>query len=196
MTSLLFLLWGALLVTFFIGLILGYFWGKGCCRKSQDVCTKSDGEIQGQDIVEIDPKLDGEGYAIETLEGIGKHTGQRFRNIGIASVGDVLRQMQTPEQRQSMAETLGMKVSVLDEWASMADFLRIDTMDHQFAELATASGITTVSSLAKQHAKSLTKTMAKTNQGGRQLIAPTDPIESDVTTWIDTAKKMKTVIQA
>lgn len=195
MLSLLMLLWVGLVATLIVGLILGYFWGKNCCQSTHD-CKTSNKENTTPDVVEIDEKLDGDDYAIETLEGIGKHTGQRFREIGIATVGDVLRQLQTSQQRIETSEKLGMKASPIHEWAGMADFLRIDSMDHQFAELVHASGVLTVGDLARQNAKRLTKTMATKNKAGRQLIAPTDPIESDVAKWIETAKTMKAVIQA
>ena len=199
MTYLILHIWLGLLITFFLGLILGYIMGKSC-RSSGETCVKSapSNENTPVDANDIATKvdLDGEDYAVETLEGIGKHTGQRFRDAGISTVGDVLRKLRTPEQRQGFAETMGMKIEPINEWACQADILRIEGMDHQFAELVLLSGAHNVTEVANQNAKKFTKVMAKTNQSGRQLISPIDPQESQVKDWIKKAKKLSPVIQA
>ncbi|MGB1077067.1 MAG: DUF4332 domain-containing protein [Bdellovibrionales bacterium] len=200
MTYLILHIWLGLLTTFFLGLILGYLMGKNCkATCSQD--TSSD-ETDSKDNAPVDENdiatsvdLDGESYAVETLEGIGKHTGQRFREAGISTVGDVLRGLRTPEQRQDFATMMGMKIDPINEWACQADILRVEGMDHQFAELVLLSGAPTVSELAKQNPKQFTKLMTKTNQSGRQLISPVDPQEAQVKDWIKKAKKLSPVLK-
>ena len=211
MTYLVFEIWVALLVVFLLGLILGYCLGKcgrtTCPRKGDEKenyshnhnqsLDNTDNNMQSsaQETAEDTAQLDGEGYEIETLEGIGKHTGQRFREAGIATIGDVLRQLRSSGQRLAFAETMGMKADPIHEWASMADLIRVEGMGNQFAELVQACGVRTVADLAAQNASRLTKSMTETNHSGRQLIAPTDPEEHVVQDWISAAKSMPTIVE-
>ncbi len=192
MTYLILQIWVGLLVTFILGVIFGYVMGK--CSSSEE-CDTPQKKANDNKIVEIGSDFDSEDYAIETIEGIGKYTGERFRGAGISTVGDVLRQLNTPQKRQDFATKMDMKVSPVNEWAYQADIIRIESMDNQFAELVHLSGANNVEELAKQDVKKFTKKMCERNQSGRQLIAPIDPTEAQVKGWIKKAKKMQAIIQ-
>ena len=79
--------------------------------------------------------LDADEYLIETLEGIGPQTGNLFREYGVHTVGDFLRKLHRPASREQAAKDLNILVKPLHNWASMADLLRVDGLDHQAAEL-------------------------------------------------------------
>ena len=108
MTYLLLQIWIGLLITFILGVVLGYFMGKNCSssecgipqQKSND--NKSNKNTEEPEIPEVDASLDGDDYAIETIEGIGKYTGERFRGAGISTVGDVLRQLEHLSNAKSL----------------------------------------------------------------------------------------------
>jgi len=169
-----------LLIAFILGLILGWLLCKlfGCGRKSCD--TKVSPVVPAVVDLDTSVNLDGDGYAIETLEGIGPQTGDSFRGYGVATVGDYLRKLNQPQAREEAAEALGMsRVKMLHDWASMADLLRVDGVDHQYSELAWAAGVHTVGDLANADASALVAQMETVNNAGKQLIAPTVPSVSE-----------------
>lgn len=143
-------------------------------------------------IVELDTDvdLDSKSYGIQTLEGIGPRTGDLFRSIGVATVGDYLRKLHSPGLRVKAAEELSIKIEPLHEWASMSDLLRIAGVDHQFSELMHASGIQTVSDLAHSTGELLVAKMEAVNNAGPQLISPQVPDIGQVNEWIARAKTM------
>lgn len=199
MTYLILQIWLGLIITFILGIVFGYFMGKNCAQQDGKCCPTKDTSSPSEPAtfdgnLDTTVALDSEEYAIETLEGIGPRTGQLFRGVGVETVGAFLRELNTPEQRQLAAEKMGIKAEPIHEWASMADLLRIEGMDHQFAELAHASGVLTVAELASKKAKDLTKLMAKTNASGRQLISPIDPTNEQVSTWVKRATAIKPIV--
>ena len=153
--------------------------------------------VEASEVINLDTSidLDSDGYAIETLEGIGPKTGQMFRDYGIATVGDYLRKLYSHEAREQAAKDLEIRVKPVHEWASMSDLLRVQGIDHQYAELAFASGIQTVGQLASSNASDLADKMEATNKAGKQLIAPQAPSSDEVTHWVDVAKNMSIVVR-
>jgi len=191
-----------LLIAFILGLILGWLLCKlfGCCKAKGASCDTAVAPAMAAvpDVVDLDTSvnLDGDGYGIETLEGIGPQTGDSFRGYGVATVGDYLRKLNQPEQREEAAASLGMsRVKMLHDWASMSDLLRVDGIDHQYSELTWAAGVHTVADLAGSNAAALTAEMERVNNAGKQLIAPTVPTQSEVSSWISRAKNMKAVVR-
>jgi hypothetical protein len=138
--------------------------------------------------------LDADEYLIETLEGIGPQTGNLFREYGIHTVGDFLRKLHRPASRDQAAKDLNILVKPLHDWASMADLLRVEGIDHQWAELTLATGITTIGELANSNANDLVAEMTTVNSAGKQLVAPTVPNVDQVNAWINKAKNMSPVI--
>lgn len=209
-----------LLIAFLLGLLLGYLFGKMGSRKTN--CDKphheddmavpaaslaSAGDVQGfvsgyddEDdgtatmALDTNVDLDGEAYLIETLEGIGPQTGNLFRGYGIASVGDFLRKLHKPSVREQAARDLNILVKPVHDWASMADLLRVEGIDHQYAELAYATGVATVGQLASCNADELVAEMDAVNNAGKQTIAPTVPDAGEVQDWIARARGMSPVI--
>ena len=144
--------------------------------------------------LDTDVALDSDAYAIQTLEGVGPKTGDLFRGYGVASVGDYLRKLHSPERREQAADDLGILAKPLHEWASMSDLLRVEGIDHQYAELTSAAGIGTVADLAHSEADALAAKMEEVNKAGKQLIAPTSPSADEVNGWIARARGMKAVV--
>jgi len=186
-----------LLIAFLLGLFLGWLLGKMCCKKG--TCGKVAAVAPSVDLspltnLDTSVDLDGSGYDIETLEGIGPQTGKLFRGYDVPSVGAYLRKLHAPALRDKAASDLGIKIEPIHEWASMSDLLRVDGLDHQHSELAFRSGISTVGELANSDSSTLTAKMAQVNKAGKQLIAPTVPTVEQVSAWISQARGMKAVV--
>ena len=203
-----------LIVAFILGLIIGYLLCKICKKCSNGNCQKRNKEVKQSPaamaaagisslvsddddaVINLDSNvnLDGDDYEIQTLEGIGPQTGDLFRGYGIATVGDFLRKLHTPASRENAAKDLNILVDPIHKWASMSDLLRIEGIDHQFAELVTAVNVKTTFDLSHSDANTLTAKMEEANNAGAQLIAPTTPTTDQVASWIAQAKNIATVV--
>ena len=196
-----------LLAAFVFGFIMGALFfgtrGKNKRNKNKHDTTMSspsfddedDDELPDDDI-DIDTlvNLESDAYRIETLEGIGPQTGKLFRGYGVETVGDYLRTLNRPEKREAAAKALDIRVQPIHDWASMADLLRVEGIDHQYAELTYASGIRTVGELAHADPADLLARMETANNAGKQQIAPNAPDLGDIENWIARAKTMKSVV--
>ena len=200
-----------LLIAFLLGLLVGWLLCKLCCKSKiethyetdHDVDTAPKGFVSNYDAdvdnnatinLDTNVDLDTDGYAIETLEGIGPQTGTLFRNYGVATVGDYLRKLYKPAQREEAAKELNILVKPLHDWASMSDLLRVEGIDHQYAELVYATGVNTVAELGRFDANKLLGDMERVNSAGKQLIAPTLPTLNEVESWISKAGNMSPVV--
>ena len=138
--------------------------------------------------------LAGQGYEVETLEGVGPKTGKALRAAGIATLADFLLKGYKPQQRAEIATQISVRPKMIDSWASMSDLLRIEGVDHQTAELMVKSGVLTVTDLTTQQAESLQQVMEKTNKAGKRSIAPSVPSSEHIQQWIQAASKLKPVV--
>lgn len=138
--------------------------------------------------------LDAQGYSIETLEGIGPQTGELLRGYGVASVGDYLRKLNTPAQRTQAAKELEILEQPLHRWAAMADLLRVEGVDHQFAELLVEADVNCAGDLAACEAGTLAAKLYDVNNAGEKLIAPVSPPAEQIAPWVEKAKTMTQVV--
>ncbi len=223
MTYLIIQMFICLLIAFLLGLLIGWLLCKiFCCRKDKhcdtgatcdapqsamsstaapaaaaaSMASSSYDDEDDTVMIGLDTNvdLDADGYAIETLEGIGPQTGNLFRGYGVSSVGDYLRKLHAAPAREQAAKDLNILVKPLHDWASMSDLLRVEGIDHQYAELTYAAGIQTVNDLANSDASQLVNEMDRVNNSGKQHIAPTVPSADDVAGWIALAKNMSPVV--
>ena len=199
-----------LLIAFLLGALVGWLLCKLCCctgKSKQACCDKNDSNIIGaaaitplvsdnDTVIDLDTAvdLDGDGYGIETLEGIGPQTGDLFRGYGVATVGDFLRKLHNPVSREQAAKDLNIMVDPINKWASMADLLRIDGVDHQFSELLTAANIRTIFDLSKSDPQNLAAHLEEVNNAGKQLIAPTSPSAEQTQDWVSKARNIADVV--
>lgn len=207
----------SLLIAFILGFILGYILAKprGEQKKKAVVDDIHDSgtdaadanaamkDKTSQDVADFDMAvinldtnvdLDAQEYDIQTLEGIGPQTGDIFRGYDIATVGDYLRKLHSPVARKQASQDLNVLEKPLHDWASMADLLRVEGIDHQYAELVYASGISVVSQLANSDADELLNEMATVNDAGKQKIAPELPTAEEVHDWVARARGSSPVV--
>lgn len=205
----------ALLVALLLGMFLGFLLCKIVSGEKKAKSETLDEDDQDDDLDEVNEMvgsadfdddegavihldtsvdLDSEQYHIQTVEGIGPSTGDLFRGYGVATVGDYLRKLHAPHQRAQAEKDLNILRQPLDNWASMADLMRIEGVDHQFSELMQASGVATVKDLANSNAQDLAPHMEEVNNSGKQLIAPTSPRPEQIEAWIGQARGMAQVV--
>jgi predicted flap endonuclease-1-like 5' DNA nuclease len=146
--------------------------------------------------IDLDSKVDlkSEGYGVQNIEGIGPKTAGELKIIGIHNVADLLKNAYNNSQRDYLSKQLKLRVDFINKWASMSDLLRIDGIDHQFAELISSSGVKTIKGLAVKDANNFVKRMEEINTSRSKLISPIVPNAEQVSNWIEQAKNMKEVV--
>ena len=131
-------------------------------------------------------------YEIEEIEGIGKGYGKQLSKIGIRTTADLLKKYQADSSLSSVVGAMKQEKWVVQSWVSMADLLRIDGVDGQFAELLYFSGIHSVQQLALFNPSNLARKMERTNE--EQHRVKTTPNVSTVIKWISLAKTLNKVV--
>ncbi|MEE9396760.1 MAG: DUF4332 domain-containing protein [Methylococcales bacterium] len=132
-------------------------------------------------------------HPIEKIEGIGKSLGNHLRNIKIKTTKDLIEKCGTSTGVQQVAKAAKVEGSVVREWVSMADLMRIPEMGGQFAELLQASGIQSVLDLGNEDAQSLAAKMELINQ--REHRVPESeklPGAREVAQWVESARALST----
>ena len=99
-------------------------------------------------------------HKIEKIEGIGKSLGNKIRKTGVKTTKDLLKTCSTKTGFQQVVEATKVPEDTVTQWVSMADLMRIPSVDGQIAELMFASGITSPEVLAKANSIALADEMA------------------------------------
>jgi predicted flap endonuclease-1-like 5' DNA nuclease len=151
---------------------------------SPKVTTKADRSIYSYVSLEQD---------IEAIEGIGPIYGHRFRGLGVAVVGDLLRKGATPIGRSELARRVEVSTTILKKWVNQADFFRLRGVGTQYADLITATGVETVIDLSTRSPKDLYQQIRIINLN-KNLVRRTPPLQT-LRRWIHHAKRLTPVIK-
>ncbi|NLA26602.1 MAG: DUF4332 domain-containing protein [Firmicutes bacterium] len=131
-------------------------------------------------------------YKIEDVEGIGEVYGKQLREAGIKDTDGLLAATGTPKERKELAEKTGLSAKRILTWANMVDLYRVDGIGSEYSELLEAAGVDTVPELAQRNPANLAKAMAEVNASKK--LTRRVPGESEVTKWIEQAKKLPRVL--
>jgi len=127
-------------------------------------------------------------YKINEIEGIGPVYAEKLNAANINTTEDLLAQCETPAGRKTVAETTGLKTTVLLKWANRADLMRISGVGPQFSELLEMSGVDTVKELRHRNAENLSTKIAEVN--AEKNLSNAAPSTATVDRWISQAKDM------
>ncbi len=130
-------------------------------------------------------------YEIEEIEGVGKGYGKQLREMGYKTSLSLLQNCPDKKAINAVAVKMKQEYWVVESWVSMADLLRIQGVNGQFAELLYFSGIHSVQRLALFNATNLTKKMERTNKKEHR-VKETPSVEA-VREWIAIAKKLESM---
>ena len=139
------------------------------------------------------PELKPLSHPIEKIEGIGKSIGNHLRNIKIKTTNDLIEMCGSAKGVQQVVTAAKVEESVVREWVSMADLMRIPDVGGQFAELLRASGIQSVLDLANEDAQNLAAKMELVNH--REHRVPESeklPGAREVARWVESARVLST----
>jgi predicted flap endonuclease-1-like 5' DNA nuclease len=131
-------------------------------------------------------------YKIEDLEGVGEALGQKFREAGIKDTDTLLTGSKKPAQRKHLAEKTGISEKMILKFANMVDLYRINGIGSEYSELLEAAGVDTVPDLARRNPQNLAQKIAEVNDVKK--LARRIPTESEITKWVDQAKKLPRIL--
>ncbi len=83
-------------------------------------------------------------YPLEKLPGISQETVALFKAYGITNTQQLLKQTQTLEAQQLLANNLKIKLQYVRKWSALADLARIKSVGCTYCGLILHSGIVSV----------------------------------------------------
>jgi predicted flap endonuclease-1-like 5' DNA nuclease len=129
---------------------------------------------------------------IVDVEGIGTKYADKLKKIGINTTDALLKAGATPKARKELAEKTGIGDALILKWVNHVDLYRIKGVGSEYSELLEAAGVDTIPELAQRKAANLTQKMVAVNLE-KKLVRKL-PVESQVTDWIEQAKKLPRVL--
>ena len=130
--------------------------------------------------------------ALVDIEGVGEKYAEKLKAAGVGSSEALLEKGKTPAGRKQIAEASGVSDKLILEWVNRVDLARIKGVGSEYADLLEASGVDTVVELSKRVPENLLKKMEEVNTA-KKLVRKM-PVLSQVTDWVDQAKKLPRVI--
>ncbi|MEL6948612.1 MAG: DUF4332 domain-containing protein [Pseudomonadota bacterium] len=129
---------------------------------------------------------------IESIEGIGPHTGEALRAAGVRTVQSLLEAGADKKSRAKLAAQTGLSERRILKCVNMADLFRINGVASQYAELLESAGVDTVRELRHRNAENLAAKMAEVNQEKNLVRRP--PSASIVSDWIAQAQLLPGIV--
>ncbi len=111
-----------------------------------------------------------------------------FTRFGFETTEDLLRNVDTVDERNSFAQVTGIPASELHDITRMCDFLQIEGVGPKAATLLMAAGVSTVADLAEREPSELTAELVAAN--AVQHITGVDPDVSIVEAWVFAAAQV------
>ncbi len=130
---------------------------------------------------------------LTTLEGVGDVLAEKLKSAGVSSVEKLLVAGGTAEGRKQLAEASGVDAKRLLRFVNHADLMRIKGVGGEMAELLEASGVDTVTELARRNAENLHKKMEEIN-AAKKLVRRT-PTLAQVQEWVGQAGSLPRAVQ-
>jgi predicted flap endonuclease-1-like 5' DNA nuclease len=131
-------------------------------------------------------------YPITDIRGIGPETAATLKSEGIRTTISLLRSAKTPKQRLKLAETIGIDKEHILDWVTAADRMRVKGVGWEYSELLRAVGVKTVKELTFRNPQKLVEKMQEVNK--RKMVRLL-PKQSTVERWIESAKKLPSLIR-
>jgi predicted flap endonuclease-1-like 5' DNA nuclease len=131
--------------------------------------------------------------ALVDIEGVGEKYAEKLKTAGIGSIEALLEKGAKPADRKALAEAAGVSEHLILEWVNRVDLARVKGVGSEYADLLEASGVDTVPELSKRVPENLLKKMTEVNEA-KKLVRKM-PVLSQVSDWVEQAKKLPRVIQ-
>jgi len=130
--------------------------------------------------------------ALVDIEGVGEKYAEKLKAAGVGTTEALLEKGKTPAGRKGLAEASGVSEKLILEWLNRVDLARIKGIGSEYADLLESAGVDTVPELGKRVPENLLKKMEEVN-AAKKLVRKM-PVLSQVTDWVEQAKKLPRVI--
>nr|MDO8081022.1 DUF4332 domain-containing protein [Candidatus Freyarchaeota archaeon] len=127
------------------------------------------------------------------VEGIGPKYADKLNAAGIKTTKDLLVAGRKPAGREDLAKKTGIAAKLILEWVRDADFVRVKGVSEEYSDLLDEAEVRDVVELAKQDPKVLHPKLLAANEKKKLVRRP--PSLSEVTKWVNHAKKLPKVIE-
>ena len=131
-------------------------------------------------------------YPITDIRCIGTDTALILKSEGIRTTVSLLHCAKTPKQRLKIAARVGTDDKCVLDWVTAADRMRVKGVGWEYSELLRAVGVKTVNELKFRNPEHLVDKMREANK--RNLVRLL-PKKQTVERWIESAKKLPTIIR-
>ena len=131
-------------------------------------------------------------YPITDIQRIGTDVAAILKSDGIRTTIGLLRIAKTPKQRLKIAVKTGAPEKNVLDWVTAADRMRVKGVGWEYSELLRAAGVRTVNELRFRNPQKLASAMQEANT--KRKLVRVLPSVNTVTRWIETAKKLPSVI--
>jgi predicted flap endonuclease-1-like 5' DNA nuclease len=127
------------------------------------------------------------------IEGIGEAYAGKLKDVGLATVQDLLERCSTPAGRQEIADSIGITSRRILEWVNHADLFRVKGIGSEYSDLLEEAGVDTVPELAQRNAENLYARLCEVN-AEKQLVRHL-PSLNQVSAWIEQARSLPRTIE-
>ncbi len=126
------------------------------------------------------------------IEGVGEVYALKLKKAGVRSTEALLQSGSTPKGRKDLAEKTGIADSLILEWVNHVDLFRIKGVAEEYADLLEEAGVDTVPELAQRKAENLFEKLVEINE--KKKLVRRLPVLSQVTDWVEQAKKLPRIV--
>lgn len=127
-------------------------------------------------------------YPVAAMRAIAPFHAKQLKASGIRTTAKLLQRAATPKLRKELAEATGIPMSLILDWANIADLTRVRGVALDYAELLVAAGVKTVKDLGRRNGENLVARLAEANR--RKPLVELQPSETRVARWIEAAKTL------
>ncbi len=130
---------------------------------------------------------------IQEFRGIGMMYGEKFMNVGVMMLSDLLKYGKTPAGRKDLALKTMIDESLILKWVNQADLTRVNGVGPVYAELLEESGVDTVNELKNRNPENLINKLVEVNN--MKNIAQSLPTPHQIETFVNEAKVLEPMIE-
>ncbi len=131
-------------------------------------------------------------YPIIKIEGIGPVYTEKLGEIGIKTTGELLDAGRSRKGREDLVEKTTISSKLILRWVNMADLMRIPGIGEEYSDLLEKAGVDTVKELKMRNPQNLYNAMAEANE--KYSLVRRIPSQSEVETWVKTAKEIEPML--
>jgi predicted flap endonuclease-1-like 5' DNA nuclease len=129
---------------------------------------------------------------LSDIEGIGVAYSEKLEEVGISSLGNLLKICSEKKGRKEIAEKIGISEKLILNWVNRADLSRIKGVSTQYSDLLECAGVDTVPELGQRNSENLQLKMVEVNEE-KNLVRKV-PTVAQITDWIGQAKDLLRVV--